>query len=281
MSYANFKAKIWSKAIDTELKRLCVYAADCNTQYEGEIKKLGDTVRILGVGKPTITTGTLQGGDIVLSDPEKVADTSVSLVVDHYATFNYAVEDVDAAQGAGNVLSVLNQEASEECANVIDKAIADLSKEAVGVQLLDSNATTLTVDNVLAFFDSLQQVLFENDVAPSTTVTLTIAPWIYSLFRRAYAKLDTDNSMILKNGQVAMYGNMIIRMSNNVAKDGSGNSLVQCKTQRAIALAQSAPHVEPYRPEKGFKDAVKGHVLYGVKIVRPKEMVTGICSPSA
>ena len=105
MSYDNFKAKIWSKAIDRELERAFVFADGTNQQYSGEIKGLGDTVRILGVGKPTVTEHDLIDGDITLSNPEKVSDTSVSLVVDKAAYFNYAVGDIDAMQGAGKVMS--------------------------------------------------------------------------------------------------------------------------------------------------------------------------------
>ncbi|MBQ5477642.1 MAG: hypothetical protein IIT64_07590, partial [Bacteroidaceae bacterium] len=119
MAYENFKAKIWSKAIDKELERAFVFADGTNQQYSGEIRGLGDTVRILGVGKPTVTEHSLINGDITLSAPEKVSDTSVSLVVDKAAYFNYAVGDIDKAQGAGKVLSTLNDEASQEVANKI------------------------------------------------------------------------------------------------------------------------------------------------------------------
>ena len=281
MSYENFKQKIWSKAIDTDLKRVCVYAADTNQEYEGAIEGLGDTVRILGVGKPEITTADLSSGtDITLSDPEKVADTSVSLVIEKISYFNYAVGDIDKAQGAGKVLETLNTEASEGVASKMDSYIADLSKGKVGVQKYANSNTVITDSNVLDVLDACQQKLFENDVAPSTPVTVTMPPWLFTKFRKAYRTADTDNSKILKNGQVAMYGNMVVRMSNNVAKNASDHHLVQVKTKRAIAFAQGKPHVEPYRPEKKFEDAVKGFVLYGAKIVRPKEMVTIECSAS-
>lgn len=280
MSYANFKAKVWSKAIDRDLERVCVFAADTNQKYSGEIKGIGDTVRIVGVGKPTVSVHALSSGKLTLSGAEEVADTSVSLVVDKAAYFNYAVDDIDKAQGANDVLSVLNQESSEEVANVIDKAIADLSKGTVGVQLYDANNTVITKDNVLTVLDTCQQKLFENDVNPSTLVTVTMPPWMFKLFREAYEKLDTDNSDMLKNGKVATYANMVIRMSNNVALDSDGHSLVQVKTQRAIALAMGDAHTEPYRPENSFSDAVKGFKLFGCKIVRPKEMITIECSPS-
>lgn len=278
MSYANFKAKVWSKAIDRDLERVCVFAENTNQKYSGEIKGLGDTVRIVGVGKPTVSTHTLSSGKLTLSGAEEIADTSVSLVVDKAAYFNYGVEDIDAAQGAGNVLAVLNQESSEEVANVIDKAIANLATEKVGVQKYASSNTIVTKDNILSVLDGMQQKLFENDVNPSTRVTITMPPAIYTIFRQAYEKLDTDNSEALKNGRVARYANMDIKMSNNVAVNASNHYLVQCKTDRAIALAMGESHVEPYRPENSFTDAVKGFKLFGCKIVRPKEMVVLECS---
>lgn len=284
MSYANFKAKIWAKAIDRELERAFVFADGTNQEYSGKIRGLGDTVRILGVGKPTVNIHDLVDGDIALSTPEKVADTSVSLVVDKAAYFNYAVEDIDKAQGAGRVMSVLNEEASEEVANVIDKHIANLvhpDNNTVGVVMYNSGTPLqITNANVMATLDACQAMLYANDVSPATAVEMILPPWLYMAFRQAYQSKDTDNSEYLTNGKVAKYGNMTIKMSNNVAMKTSGghdNYYVQIRTKRAIALAMSEAHTEPYRPEGGFKDAVKGFKLYGAKIVRPKELIVLPC----
>ena len=281
MSYQNFKAKIWSKAIDRELERAFVFADGTNQQYSGEIKGLGDTVRILGVGKPTVTEHDLQSGDITLSAPEKVSDTSVSLVVDKAAYFNYAVGDIDKAQGAGKVMSVLNEEASEEVANTIDKHIASIvhpDSGTVGLQMFTK--TNVTNANVMATLDACQALLYSNDVSPATEVEMILPPWLYMLFRQAYQNKDTDNSEYLTNGKVARYGNMTIKMSNNVAIKNDGTRdvyYVQIRTKRAIALAMSEAHTEPYRPESKFEDAVKGFKLYGTKLVRPKELVVLPC----
>lgn len=284
MAYQNFKAKIWSKAIDRDLERVFVFADGTNQSYSGEIKGLGDTVRIKGVGKPTVTEHDLADGDIVLATPETVADTSVSLVVDKAAYFNYQVGDIDKEQGAGNVMAVLNTESSEEVANKIDTYIANLvhpDKKNAGVQRYASTNTVITKDNVLEVFDAVQAKLYENDVNPATGVEIIVTPWLYMCFRQAYQKMDTDNSEYLTNGKVAKYGNMTIKMSNNVAHKTVSNVehyYIQVRTKRAIALAMSEAHTEAYRPENGFADAVKGFKLYGAKIVRPKEMVTLECS---
>ena len=284
MAYQNFKAKIWSKAIDRELERAFVFADGTNQQYSGEIKGLGDTVRILGVGKPTVTEHDLINGDITLSSPEKVSDTSVSLVVDKAAYFNYAVGDIDKAQGAGKVMAVLNEEASEEVANCIDKHIANLvhpDSGTVGLQIANGgSAIQIDNTNVMATLDACQAMLYANDVSPATEVEVILPPWLYMLFRQAYQNKDTDNSQYLTNGKVAKYGNMIIKMSNNVAMktiSSTDHYYVQIRTKRAIALAMSEAHTEPYRPESKFEDAVKGFKLYGAKIVRPKELVVLDC----
>ena len=207
MAYDNFKAKIWSKAIDKELERAFVFADGTNQQYSGEIKGLGDTVRILGVGKPTITEHSLIDGDILLSTPEKVSDTSVSLVVDKAAYFNYAVGDIDKAQGAGKVLAVLNEEASQEVANKIDLHIANLvhpDSGNVGLQMFTK--TQISNANVMGTLDACQAMLYANDVSPATEVEMILPPWLYMLFRQAYQNKDTDNSEYLTNGKVAKAG---------------------------------------------------------------------------
>ena len=282
MAFDNFKAKIWAKAIDKELERAFVFADGTNQQYSGEIKGLGDTVRILGVGKPTVTEHDLISGDISLSTPEKVSDTSVSLVVDKAAYFNYAVGDIDKEQGAGNVLSVLNDEASQEVANKIDQHIANLvhPDKASYIESVKYTKTQVTASNVMATFDAVQAMLYANDVSPATEVEMIIPPWLYMVFRQAYQAKDTDNSEYLTNGKVARYGNMTIKMSNNVAIKNDGTRdvyYVQVRTKRAIAFASSEAHTEAYRPESSFSDAVKGFKLYGAKIVRNKELIVLPC----
>ena len=270
MSYNNFIPKIWSKAINRELERALVFAEDCNRQYEGDVKQMGDTVKILGVGKPTITKQV--GGPIVLDNPETVEDTSVEMVIDRIAYFNYMVDDIDRRQAVGGLMDALSKESSEGVANAMDEDIAALAGSADAPKLYKSTQS-LTVENVLDAFDLAVQKLMENDVKPETKIVATVSPWVKTLLRKAYVQLDTDNSEMIKNGYVGRYNNLYVKMSNNVLRNSEGGSDIMIRTQRACAFANPMTHVEPYRPEKRFSDAVKGFVLYGTKIVRPKELI--------
>ena len=78
----------------------------------------------------------------------------------------------------------------------------------------------------------------------------------------------------LKNGKIGMYGNVTVKLSNNVAKTEGGDvDNIMIRTKRAIAFVNPLTHTEAYRPEKSFADAVKGYALFDGKVVRPKEII--------
>lgn len=270
MAYQNFIPTVWAEAIQRELEREHVFVADTNRQYEGEVKQKGDSVRILGVGKPTITTQL--GKKITLNGAEEVADQSITLPINHVAYFNYKVDDIDKRQAVGGLMEALSKETSEGLADVMDKFVADLalSKQAV---VANSTVTTITKDNILTEIDKLLTLLLENDVKRGANITLTLPPKFTMILKQAYTDLDTNNSEMLKNGKVGKYNGITIKESNNCAQDASGNYMLQLKTDRAIAFVNPMTHIEAYRPENGFSDAVKGFILYDGIIARPKELV--------
>ena len=102
MAYKNFIPEIWAEAINRDLERLHVFADGTNRQYEGEVSQKGDSIRILGVGKPTITS-TTKDGFTKLGEAETVEDTSITMKIDQMAYFNYKVDDIDKRQSVGEV----------------------------------------------------------------------------------------------------------------------------------------------------------------------------------
>ena len=269
MAYQNFIPSVWSEAINRELERDLVFAEDCNREYEGDVKEMGDSVRILGVGKPTITTTVDK--KIKLSAPESVDDTSVTMAIRHISYFNYEVDDIDRRQSVGGVMDALNSESAQGTANEMDKHIGSMALDPLA-KLHAASAVSLTKENILGEVDKALEILYRNDVKANSDMVMTVPPWFYILMRQAYTDLDTNNSAMLKNGLVGKYGNLRVKMSNNCAVKGS-DSRIMVRTKRAVAFANPMTHVEAYRPEKGFSDAVKGFVLYEAKIVRPKELV--------
>lgn len=279
MAYQNFIPTVWNEAIDRELERLCVFAEDCNRKYEGKVKEKGESVKILGVGKPTIKSIAYKDKNKNIDDAEEIEDTSIIMQINQIRYFNYKVGDIDKAQAVGGVMEALQAETSEGLANEVDTYIAGMANKEEAVKLyatapkcVAGTAGTGEI-NVLKALRDARKHLTKNDVKQNTKIVATVDADFEDLFVEAYTDKNTNNSDNLKNGAIGMYHKMLIKSSNNVATDKSGNSLIMVRTQRAIAYVKALTHTEAYRPEKGFADAVKGFILFDAKIVRPKEMV--------
>lgn len=279
MAYQNFIPTVWNEAIDRELERLCVFAEDCNRKYEGKVKEKGESVKILGVGKPTIKSIAFKDKNKNIDDAEEIEDTSIIMQINQIRYFNYKVGDIDKAQAVGGVMEALQAETSEGLANEVDTYIAGMANKEEAVKLyatapkcVAGTASTGEI-NVLKTLRDARKYLTKNDVKQNTKIVATVDADFEDLFVEAYTDKNTNNSDNLKNGAIGMYHKMLIKSSNNVATDKSGNSLIMVRTQRAIAYVKALTHTEAYRPEKGFADAVKGFILFDAKIVRPKEMV--------
>ncbi len=280
MAYSNFKPTVWAAGIQRDLERLCVFAEDCNRRYEGDVKNKGESVKILGVGKPTIQSLPIGSASADINGPEEIEDTSILMPINQIRYFNYMIGDIDKAQAVGGIMDALNAETSEGIANEMDKYISSFAVDSNVKKLYSTVPKVVTgtaasgQKNVLEVLDEAIQKLYENDVKQTSTIVVTVSPRFYTLFRREYTSKDTDNSSLLKNGKVGMYGNVIVKMSNNVHTTDSGAvDNIMLRTQRAVAFANPLTHTEAYRPEKKFADAVKGFVLFDAKVVRPKEMI--------
>lgn len=280
MAIENFIPTIWNEAINRDLERHCVFAEDCNRQYEGDVKEKGDTVRILGIGKPTIKTLARASADGDIDGPETVEDSSVNLVIDQIRYFNYMVGKIDKKQAVGGVMDALSKETSEGLANEVDKYIANFATDESIEKLYGTTPQKVVVNDsqasgekhVLDVLDSAILWMREHDIPATTEIVLDASPRFVSLLRKAYIIRDTNNSEMILHGKVGMYGNVTIKESNNVAKSGGVDNIMM-RTKRAIAYAQPMTFTKAYEPEKKFVDAVKGFILFGGKIVRPREML--------
>lgn len=270
MSIKNFIPMVWSKQFEKEADRHLVFKEDCNTDHEGEVKEPGDSVKILTPGKPS--TRTFHDGKLhKLDDPEEISGTSMTMPLNEVTDYHFAVDDLDKRQAEGSVKEVYMSEAAKVVANVIDQYIAKFAIDKNIVQEKPSTATT--ADTILDLIDDCVSKLYENDVTPDTELILTARPKFFRIMRKAYEKLDTDNSAMLKNGRIGQYHNVKLKMSNNVYKDDT-YEYIMLRTKKSVVFVNQFVKTEAYRPEKTFEDAVKGVSVYGGKVVRPKEIIT-------
>lgn len=263
MAYANFKQTFWSKYIQQELEKKAILVEDCWRQFEGEIK-LGNQLKILGVGSPTI--GDYTGASI--GTPETVNDTSVTMLIDKAKYFNFMVDDVDKSQSVPGLMEALMDEATKKMALARDTHVA---AQAVNAGTLSSSTQINTAALAKSAVDAALLGLRENDVQIDDEVIVEIPPFLYQLLKDKYIELDTQNSEMIKKGIVGYYDNARVRVSNNLYNDGT-DYYAMIRTKKAIAFAGTIDKVEAFRPTDLFSDAMKGLNVFGAKVVRPKEL---------
>lgn len=285
MAIEKFIPEIWAKQFDTELEKDLVFYENCNHKYEGIAKKPGDTIKILGLGEPTLTSYT-DGKLHAVPTPEAIQDMSQVMPIRRIEEFAFYIDDLEKrqAEGGSGLLA--------EYMNMVKYKVADKQDSYIGSLVADANVkTAYTVGsektvvagtassgevNILEAIDTALLMLLENNVKRTETITLTAPPAFVQMLKNAYVDLDTDNSEMMKNGRVGRYAGIIIKESNNCYKTGSANSKVthiQVKTNNAIAFVKPYLHLESYRPDGFFQDAVKGYSLYDGKVVKPKEII--------
>ena len=271
MAVTGFIPKLWSARLLNALDKSHVFANVVNRDYEGEIKKMGDTVHINTIGAVTIGTYT-QNTDFT-SGPETLATTDQTLTIDQAKYFNFQVDDIDAAQAAGDIMDKAMTRAAYGLADASDKYIAGiLAGAADASNLVSSTAVALTSSNVYENVVKMRTILDKANV-PTAGRWLVIPPEMYALILLDDRFVKTGGEMaegILRTGLVAQAAGFDIYLSNNCVSVNSNSTdtyTIVGGVDSAATYAEQIVSTEAYRPEKRFADAVKGLHVYGAKVV--------------
>ena len=271
MAVTGFIPKLWSARLLNALDKSHVFANVVNRDYEGEIKKMGDTVHINTIGAVTIGTYT-QNTDFS-SGPETLATTDQTLTIDQAKYFNFQVDDIDKAQAAGDIMDKAMTRAAYGLADASDKYIAGILAGAADTSnLVSSSAVALTSANVYENVVKMRTILDKANV-PTAGRWLVIPPEMYALILLDDRFVKTGGEMaegILRTGLVAQAAGFDIYLSNNCVSANVSSTLTYTivgGVDSAATYAEQIVSTEAYRPEKRFADAVKGLHVYGAKVV--------------
>lgn len=254
MAVTNFIQTIWSKKIQDGLELKTKLVDNCLREYEGDCK-YAQSVKILGVGEPTI--GSYTGAEISI---EEMSDKGQLLTIDQANYFAFYVDDINKAQSVPGLAEEYQRKAVHGLAIARDTFIANLIKGATNV----TTATALTQEAVKEAIDSAIVALRERNFDEEGVIE--ISPAVYSIFKNNLVELKTNNDELIKKGIVGMYDDFKVIMSNNLAKDGS-HVYCDVRGKKAIAFAGQINEVESLRAEKLFKDIVRGLDTFGAKVI--------------
>lgn len=255
MAVTNFIQTIWSRDIQKDLELKCKLVDNCLRSYEGDCK-YARTVKILGVGEPTISVYN-KGEGIT---PEAMTDKGQELVIDQARAFAFMVDDIDTAQSVPGLREEYQRKAVHGLAVERDTYVANLIKGATNA----TTATAMTAEAVKEAIDAAIVALRERNFDEDGVIEIT--PAVYNVFKNCLITLSTDNPDYIKKGKVGVYDGFDVIMSNNMAKD-SGNVYCDVRGKKAIAFAGQINEVEALRSDTYFADIVRGLDTFGAKVI--------------
>ena len=262
------------------------YAASgvVNRDYEGEIREKGDRVKINSIGDVTIFDVT-KNTDI--PPPEELKSAQQELIITQSKGFNFAVDDIDKAQNNVSVMAEAMRRAAYGLRNTVDTFMATkMAAAAVAggnkIATVASPKTDLgTAGNAYDYLVDLGVLLGENDT-PDEGRWVIVPEWFHGLLVKdeRFTNYGTDqNRATLENGIVGAAAGFTVHKSNEVPNTSAGVAeRIIAGHPMAASFAEQITHVEAYRPESRFADAVKALHLYGGKVVRPSNLAVLIAN---
>lgn len=288
-----------------------VFGEIANTNWEGDIKSMGDKVVINNI--PTLTINSYSAGTTLTY--EVPTPSTLTMNIDKGKYFAFQVNDVLTMQSQPKLMDMFSNDASMQMKISVDSTVlyntfssaAAANKGATAGAVTgaynlgtDDAPITLTSANVLSVITSFSSVLDEQNI-PETDRWLIVDPATRQLLLQsnlAQAQFMGDSQSIVRNGRIGSIDRFTVYVSNNLPKaiagtntpylsgDGSENSVTSTGDVKrrilvaghksAISFASQMTKVEQVRNPNDFGDFVRGLNVFGYLVTKPEALTFAV-----
>jgi len=305
-----FIPTLWSGKLLAKFYQNTMLSEVTNTDYEGELKNQGDTVRIRLAPSISISDYTV-GQNLSYEVPTPIFQ---DMQVNKGKYFGVQVNDVLAYQSDMNLMNMFTEDAAKQLKIAIENEVFFNSFVTEGPVAANEGATAgaisaaynlgtdtapidqATPENVLKAILRMSTVLDEQNV-PEDGRFLILSPYDRHLLMQssiAQAYFTGDQSSTIRTGKIGMLDRFSVYVSNLLPKGEAGKALVAglsatstggsvsnakarrtmiAGTKAATSFAMTINKTEPLRNQTDFGDIVRGLAVYGRKVVKPQALV--------
>jgi hypothetical protein len=285
----NFIPEIWSGKLIENFYDATVLSAISNTDYEGEIRQMGDTVNIRTTPEITIKT-YVKGQTLAVENPDKA---KLQLVIDKGEYFACVEDDVDQVQSDIALMDQWSKDASERMKIKIDQRVltdmlTDVSASNKGqtagaisgnIDLgVAGTPEALTKSNVIDLLINMGTVRDEAN-SPEQDRFVIIPAKMAGLIKQSDLKdasITGDGSSPLRNGRLGMIDRFTVYVSHNLKKTSGGEFSVIGGHKMGFTFASQMTNMETIRSETTFGNIIRGLQVYGYKVTKPEALATAI-----
>lgn len=306
-----FIPTLWSGKLLAKFYQNTILSEVSNTDYEGELKNQGDTVRIRLAPSISISDYTV-GQTLSYEVPVPIYQ---DMQVNKGKYFGVQVSDVLGYQSDMNLMNMFTEDAAKQLKIAIENEVFFNNFVTEGPASANEGSTagaisasynlgtdTAPVDqatpaNILNAILRMASVLDEQNV-PEDGRFLIMTPFDRHLLMQsniAQAYFTGDQSSTIRTGKIGMLDRFSVYVSNLLPRGEAGKALVPALsatsggatlasakarrimvagTKAASSFAMTVSKTEPLRNQTDFGDIVRGLAIYGRKIVKPEALVT-------
>lgn len=300
-----FIPTLWSGKLNAKFYAATVFAQIANTDWQGEIKGMGDKVVINNIPSITINDYTI-GQTLSYEVP---TPNIIELTIDYAKYFGVNVSDVLEHQSKPALMNMFTDDAANQMKIAIDRhlllktfdqghannmgATAGIISGSVNLGT-DLAPIALSGNNVLQTIAGMATVLDEQNV-PETDRWLVISPYERQILMQsnlAQAQFMGDSQSMVRSGLIGMIDRFKVYVNNllptaAVGKDypttvgGTGADISNALKRHAIiaghktaiTFASQITKVESLQNPNDFGTLVRGLNVYGAKVVKPESLV--------
>ena len=308
-----FIPTLWSGKLLAKFYQNTMLSEVSNTDYEGELKNQGDTVRIRLA--PSISISDYTVGQTLSYEVPTPIFQDMQVTKGKY--FGVQVNDVLAYQADMNMMNMFTEDAAKQLKIAIENEVFFNSFVTEGPAAVNEGATAgkisaaynlgtdiapidqATPENVLKAILRMSTVLDEQNV-PEDGRFLIISPFDRQLLMQssiAQAYFTGDQSSVIRTGKIGMLDRFSVYVSNLLPRGEAAKALVAglsatsggaavtnakarrlmvAGTKAATSFAMTINKTEPLRNQTDFGDIVRGLAVYGRKVVKPEALVTAL-----
>jgi len=305
-----FIPTLWSGKLLAKFYQNTMLSEIANTDYEGELKNQGDTIRIRLAPSISISDYTA-GMNLNYEVPTPIFQ---DMQVNKGKYFGVQVNDVLAYQSDMNLMNMFTEDAAKQLKIAIENEVFFNNFVTEGPAAANEGATAgaisaaydlgtdtapinqATPENVLKAILRMSTVLDEQNV-PEDGRWLVMTPFDRHLLMQsnlAQAYFTGDASSTIRTGKIGMIDRFTVYVSNLLPRGAAGKALVAgltdpatggsvsnakarrlmvAGTKAANSFAMTVNKTEPLRNQTDFGDIVRGLAVYGRKVVKPEAMV--------
>lgn len=305
-----FIPTLWSGKLLSKFYQNTMLSEVTNTDYEGELKNQGDTVRIRLAPSISISDYTV-GQNLSYEVPTPIFQ---DMQVNKGKYFGVQVNDVLAYQSDMNLMNMFTEDAAKQLKISIENEVFFNSFVTEGPAAANEGATAgaisaaynlgtdtapidqATPENVLKAILRMSTALDEQNV-PEDGRFLIMSPFDRHLLMQsniAQAYFTGDQASTIRTGKIGMLDRFTVYVSNLLPRGAAAKALVAgltdpstggavtdakarrtmiAGTKAAVSFAMTVNKTEPLRNQTDFGDIVRGLAVYGRKVVKPEALV--------